>query len=167
MRSGYFEPLNLWIAPGLTPGNRKSSVQRAAAGPLLAWEAEQARELEPEIKRVSSEVATLGERVKRLRAEAAKGDMAAAREAAELEADMPEIPRPPQLWTSDATSERLGAMLAGSRAGGLSHAKLICKDGELVLRLRKSAAALMGEVVEKRLSALAGALNCSASLRIE
>jgi hypothetical protein len=112
VRSGYFEPLNLWVAAALTPGNRKSRVQRAAAAPLLAWEADQARELEPEIKRAKSEVATIQERVKRLRTQAAKGDGAAADEAAELEADMPLVPAPPQLWTSDATPERLGALLA-------------------------------------------------------
>jgi hypothetical protein len=112
VRSGYFEPLNLWLAVALPPGNRKSNVQRAAAAPLLAWEREQARELEPEIKRVGSEVATMQERVKRLRAMAAKGDGAAADEAADIEATMPTVPRPPQLWTSDATPERLGALLA-------------------------------------------------------
>lgn len=112
VRSGYFEPLNVWTAAALPPGNRKSAVQRSAAAPLLAWERDQAREMEPTIKRVSSEVATTTERVKRLRAQAAKGDTAAAEEAAELEANMPTIPRPPQLWTSDATPERLGALLA-------------------------------------------------------
>ena len=111
VRSGYFEPTNLWVAVALTPGNRKSAVQRAATAPLLAWEREQARELEPEIKRTQSEVATIQERVKRLRTQAAKGDTEAAEEAAELEADMPPVPVPPQLWTSDATPERLGTLL--------------------------------------------------------
>jgi hypothetical protein len=36
VRSGYFEPLNLWVAAALTPGNRKSAVSsvplRPAAG---------------------------------------------------------------------------------------------------------------------------------------
>ena len=35
-----------------------------------------------------------------------------AREAAELEAELPEIPIRPQIWTSDATPERLGSLLA-------------------------------------------------------
>jgi hypothetical protein len=112
VRAGHFEPLNLWVAVALPPGNRKSAVQRAATNPLVAWEREQSRELEDEIKKVTSEVNTRLERVKRLRAEAAKGDSAAAAEAAELEATMPMIPRVPQLWTSDATPERLGSLLA-------------------------------------------------------
>jgi hypothetical protein len=113
VRSGYFEPLNLWTAAALPPGNRKSSVQRSATAPLLEWEATQARELEPEIARARSEVATIQERVKSLRSKAAKGsEPGAAEEAAALEADMPIVPTPPQLWTSDATPERLGALLA-------------------------------------------------------
>ena len=35
-----------------------------------------------------------------------------AREAADIEADLPDIPIQPQIWTSDATPERLGALLA-------------------------------------------------------
>ena len=111
VRAGYFEPLNLWAACALPPGNRKSAVQRSATAPLLAWERDQARELEPEIKRTQSEVATIQERVKHLRSRAAKGDTAAAEEVAALEADMPLLPVPPQLWTSDATPERLGTLL--------------------------------------------------------
>lgn len=112
VRAGYSEPLCLWLAVALAPGNRKSAVQRAAAAPLLAWEADRARELAPEIKRARSELLTAEERVKRLRAVAAKGDTAAAEEAAGIEANLTDPPRPPQLWTSDATPERLGTLLA-------------------------------------------------------
>lgn len=109
----HFEPCNLWIAVPLPPGNRKSANQTAATAPLLEWEREQGREMEPEIKRIASEVATMEARVRELRGRSAKkGDREAAAEAAEIEADMPEVPRPPQLWTSDATPERLGTLLA-------------------------------------------------------
>lgn len=123
----YFEPCNLWLAVALPPGNRKSAVQAAAAAPLLAWERDQAERLAPEIKRLESERKTLEARAKECRQKAAKekGPNAAkdyAREAADLEAQMPDIPRPPQLWTSDATPEKAGALLAdnGERMAWLS-----------------------------------------------
>jgi hypothetical protein len=114
---GYFEPLNLWMTTVLPPGNRKSSVQAAAAAPLLSWERTVAKDMEPEIKRITSEVKTTQARIAALRNNAAKsksvieGDKMS-KEAAELEASLPEIPRPPQLWTSDATPERLGTILS-------------------------------------------------------
>lgn len=114
---GYFEPTNLWIVAALPPGNRKSSVQSAATEPLIAWERDQATLLEPEIRRITSECKTLEARVKSKRSQAAKEkDNAKAealgREAAELEAEIPEIPVQPQIWTSDATPERLRSLLA-------------------------------------------------------
>jgi hypothetical protein len=117
VRPGYFEPLNQWAVCALPPGNRKSAVQGAATGPLVAWERDQTAALEPEIKAATSEYKTLEARAKELRSKAAKAkDGEAARtfaaEAAELEAHLPEIPQPPQLWTSDATPERLGSLMA-------------------------------------------------------
>ena len=113
----YFEPTNLWIVAALPPGNRKSAVQSAATAPLIAWERDQAALLEPEIKRITSECKTLEARVKSKRSQAAKEkDNTKAeelgREAAELEAEMPETPVQPQIWTSDATPERLGSLLS-------------------------------------------------------
>lgn len=127
VRPSYFEPLNLWLAVALPPGNRKSAVQKAAAAPLLGWERDQAAALADEIKRTTSEVRTAEARAKEIRAKAARAadDMEArnlARQAAEIEADMPEVPRPPMLWTSDVTPERLGVLLAdhGERMAWLS-----------------------------------------------
>ena len=117
VKPGYFEPCNLWIVVALPPGNRKSAVQSAATAPLLAWERDQTTIVEPEIKRIASERKTLEARAKEKRNKAAKekdNDKAAvlAQEAADIEAELPEIPREPQIWTSDATPERLGALLA-------------------------------------------------------
>lgn len=110
---GYREPTNTWFAVALPPGNRKSAVESATTAPLRAWEQDAARDLESEIRRVTSEVATMQARVKELRNRAAKnGDLEAADEAADIEVRIPEIPRVPQLWTSDATPERLGVLLA-------------------------------------------------------
>ncbi len=116
VRQGYFEPCNLWVVVALPPGNRKSAVQSAATAPLIAWERDQAAILEPEIKRIASERKTLEARAKEKRNKAAKekGNIEAddlAREVADIEANLPEIPIQPQIWTSDATPERLGALL--------------------------------------------------------
>jgi len=117
VKPGYFEPCNLWAVVALPPGNRKSAVQSVATAPLLAWERDQANIMEPEIKRITSERKTLEARAKEKRSKAAKerdnGKAAElAREAADIEAELPDIPMQPQIWTSDATPERLGALLA-------------------------------------------------------
>jgi hypothetical protein len=117
VKPGYFEPCNLWAVVALPPGNRKSAVQSAATAPLLAWELDQAAIMEAEICRVASERKTMESRAKEKRSKAAKekdnGKAAElAREAADIEAELPEIPVRPQIWTSDATPERLGPMMA-------------------------------------------------------
>lgn len=117
VKSGYFEPCNLWVVVALPPGNRKSAVQSAATAPLVNWEQDQSEFMEPEINRITSERKTLEARAKEKRNRATKEKdtnkaKALALEAAELEAELPEIPMQPQIWTSDATPERLGSMLA-------------------------------------------------------
>jgi hypothetical protein len=117
VKPGYFEPCNLWAVVALPPGNRKSAVQSAATAPLVAWERDQATIMEPEIKRITSERKTLEARAKEMRNKAAKEKdngkaEEQAREAADIEAELPDIPMLPQIWTSDATPERLGALLA-------------------------------------------------------
>ncbi len=117
VRDGYNEPLNLWFAPVLSPGNRKSSAQASAVAPLLSWERLQAKKLEPEITRIASEIKTLEARVKELRNKASKAKNAQdtkdfSTQAAELEVSIPILPKIPQLWTSDATPERLGTLLS-------------------------------------------------------
>ena len=117
VKPGYFEPCNLWIMVALPPGNRKSAVQSAATAPLIAWEHDQAVIMEPEITRITSERKTMEARAKEKRGKAAreKDHIEAAelaREAANIEAELPDIPVQPQIWTSDATPERLGALMA-------------------------------------------------------
>src|SRR5690606_3201281 len=108
VKPGYSELCNLWMVVALPPGNRKSAVQSAATAPLIMWEREQASLLEPEIKRVASERKTDEARAKEMRQMAAKEKDAnkakeLAREAADIESDLPDIPVQPQVWTSDAT----------------------------------------------------------------
>jgi len=117
VKPSYFEPCNLWMVVALPPGNRKSAVQSAATAPLLSWERDKAEIMKPTIARLTSERITQEARVKELRNKAAKdGDINKAneltRETTDIEVHLPEVPLPPQIWTSDATPEKLGIMLA-------------------------------------------------------
>ncbi|SDW21160.1 Bifunctional DNA primase/polymerase, N-terminal [Albimonas donghaensis] len=127
VKPDYFEPCNLWLLPALAPGNRKSAVEKAAARPLRDWEREKAEAMASEIAVSASELEVAKGRSKELKAQAAKAksDTEArdlARKAAEIESAAPEPPRPPQLWTSDATPENLGVLLSahGERMAWLS-----------------------------------------------
>lgn len=117
VKPGYFESLNQWLACALPPGNRKSAVQSASTAPLRGWEFDKAELLGDEIKAAASALATAQARAKELRSKAARAtdDMDAhdlAAQAAAIEANMPEVPRVPQLWTSEVTPEKLGMILA-------------------------------------------------------
>lgn len=117
VKPDYIEPCNLWLLPALAPGNRKSAVEKAAAQPLRDWEREQAEAMASEIAAAASEAEVAKDRAKELKSQAAKSKNDAqardlAREAAEIEQAAPDIPKPPQLWTSDATPENLGVLLA-------------------------------------------------------
>jgi phage/plasmid primase-like uncharacterized protein len=114
---GYHEPCNLWLVVALVPGNRKSSVQTSTAAPLLAWERDTATQMKPQVLQVTSERMTLEARAKELRSKSAKDNDRQradenAKEAADIEASLPDVPRTLQLWTSDATPEKMGPLLA-------------------------------------------------------
>ncbi len=120
VKPGYHEPANLWLLPSLAPGNRKSSVQKIATAPILEWETETAKAMAIDIEIARSETEVAKARAKEKRAEATKAasDLDArnlAREAAEIEQAAPEILSPLQLWTSDATPEQLGVLLAANK----------------------------------------------------
>jgi hypothetical protein len=117
IKDGYFEPCNLWLAAALEPGNRKSAVQGAATAPLVKWERQQKAAMADEITKATSAYKTAEARANKLRTMAVGEKDAAksqkhAKEAADIEACMPQVPRLPQLWTSDVTPERLGTILA-------------------------------------------------------
>lgn len=116
VKPGYYEPSNLWIIVALEPGNRKSAVQSAATKPLDIWEHKQAKCLEPEIKRLSSERKTMEARAKEKRNQAVRAKESTkakdlSKEAADLEAALPNIPTFPRLWLSDTTPEELAVQL--------------------------------------------------------
>ncbi|MEW7980730.1 MAG: YfjI family protein, partial [Candidatus Sedimenticola endophacoides] len=117
VKPGYFETCNLWVVVALPPGNRKSAVQGAATTPLDEWEKDQAIALRSEIDRARSEYKTMEARAKEIRTKAAREKDKSkakelAREAADIEVDLPVILTPPLIWTSDVTPESLGTLLA-------------------------------------------------------
>lgn len=126
VKPDYFEPVNVWTCAGLPPGSRKTAVQGAATAPLSAWERVQRDIAEPEIKQAQSNHATLSERIGQLRKQAGKAKGAEfeqlKNEIAQLEADLPETPTPPQVWAQDVTPENLGTIMAdnGERMAILS-----------------------------------------------
>lgn len=120
VKQDYFEPCNLWTVVALSSGNRKSSVQASATAPLLAWERDKAVSLDADIVSATSKRKTMEATANENRKKAAKEkDTDKAKEfaemAANLEAELPDIPTPPHLWTSDATPERLGSLLAENK----------------------------------------------------
>jgi len=61
---------------------------------------------------------------------------------------------------------RLGAMLSGAAPGSLENTELIYKKNKLLLRLKGTARALMGEAVERRLGTLASRLDCEPQITL-
>ncbi len=124
-RPGWFEPVNLFTAILLGPGNRKSAVFADAMKPLRELEAELIETARPTVSRAESELRQDESRLKRLEDQAAKKDNAEARhQAGELAAHLAEQVKPilPRLIVDDATSEKLGIMLAeqGGRIASMS-----------------------------------------------
>lgn len=115
-KSGYREPLNVWLIAALGPGNRKTGVMGAMIAPLREWEAERAEESRQEIARMESERKTQEARIQNLRGRAAKAKEddfdRLKREIAELEAQLPEPPKMLRLWSQDITPERTGSVMS-------------------------------------------------------
>lgn len=116
VKSDYFEPVNIWPCVALPSGNRKTAILKEVCSPLYKWEKSKREELELEIKKAQSDDATMRERIRHLRAQASKAKAAEFEqlkaEIADLEASLPEIPTPPQLWAQDVTPENLGTIMS-------------------------------------------------------
>ena len=97
---GYQEPLNIWTAPALDPGNRKTATVRHMTQPLFDWEREQAEAMNPIITTAKADRKTIEERIQALRSKAARTDgetfVALKNEIAELECTLPDIPEAPR-----------------------------------------------------------------------
>ncbi len=124
-RDGWREPTNIFTVVLLPPGNRKSPVFSDALKPLRELEAELIEAARPTVVREQSERRQLEARLKKLeRVAAEKDDEHARHEAgnvAEQLANMPEAVLP-RLLVDDATSEKLGMLLAeqGGRIASMS-----------------------------------------------
>ncbi len=124
-RPGWREPVNLYTAILLDPGNRKSAVFSDAMKPLREVEAELVDAERPEVARAQSARRQDEARLRNLEKKAAeKGDAEARHEAGKLAAKLAEEAEPalPRLLVDDATSEKLGMMLEaqGGRIASMS-----------------------------------------------
>lgn len=127
-RPGWREPVNLFTAVLLEPGNRKSAVFADAMKPLRELEAELIEAARPEVARAQSDRRQVEARLRKLEKTAAEkqGDEAtlARYEAGNLAADLADVAETvlPRLLVDDATAEKLGIMLAdqGGRIASMS-----------------------------------------------
>jgi hypothetical protein len=114
-RHGWREPVNLYVAVLLEPGNRKSAVFSDATKPLRELEDERIEAARPTVAREQSDRRQSEARLKRLEKQAAdNGDAETRRDAGDLAAELAEQPEPvlPLLLVDDATAEKLGMILA-------------------------------------------------------
>lgn len=127
-RPGWREPVNLFTAVLLEPGNRKSAVFADAMKPLRELEAELIEAARPIVARAQSDRRQDEGRLRKLEKTAAEkhGDEAAQarHQAGELAASLADDAEPvlPRLLVDDATAEKLGMMLAeqGGRIASMS-----------------------------------------------
>ncbi|MGD9722624.1 MAG: DUF3987 domain-containing protein [Pirellulales bacterium] len=124
-RCRWEEPVNLYVAVLLEPGNRKSAVFSDATRPLCELEAELIEAARPSVARAQSERRQAEARLKKLEKVAAeKGDAEARHEAGNLAEELATQVEPvlPRLIVDDATCEKLGMILAeqGGRIASMS-----------------------------------------------
>ena len=114
-RGGWREPVNLFVAVLLEPGNRKSAVFNDALGPLRKRENELIEGAKPVIARKKSTRRQYDLRLQKLEKQAAaKYDAKLQAQATDLAAEGANYTEPvlPRLIVDDATSEKIGMMLA-------------------------------------------------------
>jgi len=117
-RPGWREPVNLFTAVLLEPGNRKSAVFSDAIRPLRELEAEMVEAARSAVAQAQSERRQAEARLRKLEKTAAEANgsdsFKAREEAIKLAAVLAEQPEPvlPRLVVDDATQEKLGMMLA-------------------------------------------------------
>jgi len=118
-RPGWPEPVNLYVAVLLEPGNRKSAVFGDATKPLKEIESQLVEAAQPTVVREQSARRQSEARLKYLekRAVTAKGDAKARHEAGELAVELRRKREPvmPRLIVDDATAEKLGIILDEQR----------------------------------------------------
>ena len=132
VKPGYTEPLNVWIAVFLEPGNRKTAVLILTTKPLIAWEAARREHEKPRIKAIESERKSQEARIKRLRAQYGKAEHDQLEEIQyqirKIEEEMAAIPVYPKVWVDDVTPEHFGTLL-GDHDGWMA---VISSEGGII-----------------------------------
>jgi len=116
----YFEPVNIWTCVALPSGNRKTAVLGTLVKPLIKEENDMREEIATKIKQAESEHKTQQAKIDHLRKKAAKESDPfkshnLIEEIKSLEANLPEIPKIPQIWAEDVTPENLGTIMADNQ----------------------------------------------------
>lgn len=119
VKSGYVEPINIWVVVPLGPGNRKSATVRALTRPLAEWQRATAEGMRAEIAEAESRAKIAKGALERAEAQAAKASTDAERrkatgEATTLarEAGSIAVPHAPRILAGDTTAERLVSLMA-------------------------------------------------------
>jgi hypothetical protein len=129
VRSTWQEPVNLYVAPTLESGNRKSGVVREVTDPIREWERRREKARRPDVAAARSQRRVAEQALEHAEARAAKesepGQRAALlTEAEQLARQLEGLPavHTPRLLTEDCTPERLAGLLAeqGGRMAILS-----------------------------------------------
>ena len=122
VRDGWVEPVNLYVAVVLPPGERKSSVFRLATEYVAKHEADRVAEERPRIARAATAHAIKEAQLKKAISEAAKTGKPEKRELAQTlanELDGMRVPAAPRYFCDDATPEKLAVLMfeQGGRMG--------------------------------------------------
>jgi hypothetical protein len=118
IRSGWPEPLNLFVVVALPPGDRKSAVFADAIAPVQSFEREEEDRMAPIIAELATEHRLLEKRLKAVEDKAAKAKPAELQGLREEARDLAkqlashEVPQPPRLYCDDETPESLAKLLA-------------------------------------------------------
>ncbi len=129
VRGDHVEPVNLFVAVAMEPGERKSAVFRVVSAPLAEYEREENERLAPVIAQNQNDRTIRELRLREAQRQAAKAKDAGKREQArqsarELTDELRNLPvvHPPKYIADDATPEAVGKLLAeqGGRLALLS-----------------------------------------------
>jgi hypothetical protein len=128
VRSGWEEPVNLYVLVAMPPGSRKSPVFSRVTRPLVDWEHRALDWARPDIsdatarKRIAADVVRQAEKIAAGAVDDERDRLTAEAIAASEAADAIVVPVPPRLLADDATSEAVASLLAeqGGRLAILS-----------------------------------------------
>jgi replicative DNA helicase len=119
VRDGYMEPLSLFVAVTMAPGERKSAVMEVVTRPIADWEHDERGRCVHEVEERRERRKAEEKRLERLRDAAARAGDAEARraliaEAGELATTLVQTPEPvyPRVLADDVTPEALARLMA-------------------------------------------------------